>query len=805
MNRCAAAAGETGMIRLAAACLIWFALALAAIAEASLANLEQLQAEWDATARRVETVLGQGWVSTARLEELRNELARQRDEASKLNAAAIAIARPLRDRLDALGPAPADGAIEAPEIARLREELTRQIAQAEVPVKATETALRRAEDLIARIDKKARERFRDELLRLNPSPLSPSAIVRAAEDFATRIDSIVADAVTGVQRGDSRRLPALLLALAGIVILVAVRRRIIAWIENRLAQGLAEEAGRARFAAFFGALALSVSWLVIPGAGMALILLALETSGAAFGSAAPVIDDIGWLALCLVGAVWLAETLFGGNPVMQRHFALRPKAERVARRMTLLLGLVAGLDLLVMRGAMSGWLTLRTLSVLNLALLVIGGIALHRLGTALLRVPEPEPATVTGEEGEEEQAEPDPRIVLGRAIRRVAVGVMHLAAIAAPILAAIGFYALSRQIFYPVLFTTALLGVGIVIVALVSEAVNAATEGRPGRLQLLPVLAGFVLAIVSLPPLALVWGARESDLAETWRMLVEGVSIGEARISPADFLVFLIIFSIGYALTRLIKSLLRVTVLPQTRLDPGGQKAVVSIVGYVGIVVAALVAISAAGLNLSNLAIVAGALSVGIGFGLQTVVSNFVAGLILLIERPIKEGDWIKVGEIEGTVRRISVRSTVIQTFDRAVVTVPNADFMTSSVLNRTHSSNMGRVVIRVGVAYGSDTREVARILQEVAGECSLLLRRPAPKAVFTGFGADSLDFAVYCYLRDVNTTLDASSDIHHRIAERFAAEGIEIPFAQRDVHLRNVAELGEALRGSTGRSTRRG
>jgi small-conductance mechanosensitive channel len=231
-----------------------------------------------------------------------------------------------------------------------------------------------------------------------------------------------------------------------------------------------------------------------------------------------------------------------------------------------------------------------------------------------------------------------------------------------------------------------------------------------------------------------------------------------------------------------------------TRLDLGMRNAIVSGVGYSGWVLAIVIAIATVGLDLSNLALVAGALSVGVGFGLRTVVENFVAGVLLLIERPIKEGDWIVTAGYEGTVKRISVRSTEIETFDRASVILPNAELIAQPVQNWTHKSRMARIILPVGVAYGSDTANVRDILLACAEEHTQVQRYPEPYVIFQQFGESSLDFELRCYVKDTDFVLSCKSDLNFAIDKAFREQGIEIPFPQRDLHVREKTPLRVTL-----------
>jgi small-conductance mechanosensitive channel len=236
-------------------------------------------------------------------------------------------------------------------------------------------------------------------------------------------------------------------------------------------------------------------------------------------------------------------------------------------------------------------------------------------------------------------------------------------------------------------------------------------------------------------------------------------------------------------------------VMERAGVDPGVRDSVRTGVGYVGIALAALLAVSYLGLDFSNLAIVAGALSVGVGFGLQSIVNNFVSGLILLAERPIKAGDWIIVGAQEGIVRKISVRSTEIETFDRANVIVPNSMLITEPVKNWTLHNSTGRMPIPVGVHYDSDPEKVRDILLKAAQDHPQVLSVPEPFVFFEDFADSALNFILFVYLANVNRSFAVRTDLRIAILKSFRENGVEIPYPQSDVHLRDLDWVKDLIR----------
>jgi small-conductance mechanosensitive channel len=352
------------------------------------------------------------------------------------------------------------------------------------------------------------------------------------------------------------------------------------------------------------------------------------------------------------------------------------------------------------------------------------------------------------------------------------------------------------------------LGIGLVLSGLLTDLFDGLDEGRLGwqrrlraRLGLEPGNLFPGLPWVRLLVLLMVWSAFAAWAMLAWGLtaqgrslvlpyITSGFSVGSLQVVPAYLLGGILALALLLNLTRYVKQRVLPRWLRHTRLDQGAREAIASVTGYTGIAVSILIALSVAGFEMQNLAIIAGALSVGIGFGLQNVVNNFVSGLILLFERPIRRGDWIVAGNTEGYVKSINIRSTQIQTFDRADVIVPNSELIAQQVTNWMLADQFGRVVVPVGVSYNSDPDQVRDVLIAVAAQHPLVVTGdpdvPEPRVLFRRFGDSSLDFELRCFIRKVDERLNTVSELNFEIFRAFRREGIEIPFPQRDLHLRS-------------------
>jgi len=271
--------------------------------------------------------------------------------------------------------------------------------------------------------------------------------------------------------------------------------------------------------------------------------------------------------------------------------------------------------------------------------------------------------------------------------------------------------------------------------------------------------------------------------------------VGEVSISLGNVLLFLISVVIAFWAARTIRLILRDEVLTRMALPRGVGNSIASLSYYLVLLLGLGIALSAAGFQTSQLTIVFGALGVGIGFGLQGVVNNFVSGLILMFERPIQPGDVVEISGTSGQVRDIGMRATRIKTFEGADVIVPNGTLLSDKLTNWTLLDRSRRIEVSIGLAYGTEPNRAIAVLDAVARDTPGVVAEPAPTVLFMGFGASTLDFSVRAWTYDFDRWINIRSDLMTRMVDALRQADIEIAFPQRDLHLRSVSdEAGAAL-----------
>lgn len=310
------------------------------------------------------------------------------------------------------------------------------------------------------------------------------------------------------------------------------------------------------------------------------------------------------------------------------------------------------------------------------------------------------------------------------------------------------------------------------------------------------VLIFVVAVLIALAP----WGVQSSDVSGYLYAAFFGFKVGNVTISLSRIAFAVCIFAAAYLVTRTLQRWLDVSFLPRTRLDKGLRNAIVTSVAYIGWILSISFALAYLGLDFEKLAIVAGALSVGIGFGLQSVVNNFVSGLILLWERAIRVGDWISVGSNEGYVRRINVRSTELETFDCAAVVIPNSDLVAGVVKNFVRTDRTGRVDISMGVNAAADPEKARDLFLEIAKAHKQVLETPPPQVNLAEITGSAFNFQLFCYVGDVGTIASVKSDLNFEIYRRFKAENLfAAPAPTLVVSLPQIEKDGIVLKGGDG------
>jgi small-conductance mechanosensitive channel len=324
----------------------------------------------------------------------------------------------------------------------------------------------------------------------------------------------------------------------------------------------------------------------------------------------------------------------------------------------------------------------------------------------------------------------------------------------------------------------------------------------------LTLLAGVLIFCLMMVGFSVIWKVYVSPLEALQGLLSLGFSIGSWRITFGTIIIAAIILYGSFLVSWIVQGVLLEQVFPRRRVQRGVQLALSRLVHYALVLVGFLIALGALGVNFRNITIIGGALGVGIGFGLQGIVNNFVSGLILLFERPIKVGDWVQLGDQWGEIAKIGLRATVVRTFDRSEIVVPNADLVSNQVTNWTLTDRYMRVRLNVGVAYGSDVPLVMQTLREVAMDNPMVVSNPAPQIFFMAFGESSLDFELRIWVHEIENFVEVRSQINQEIDRRFRGSGIVIAFPQRDLHLRSVDEPAASVLshpGSQGSRSREG
>ncbi|PKP67797.1 MAG: DUF3772 domain-containing protein, partial [Alphaproteobacteria bacterium HGW-Alphaproteobacteria-5] len=597
-------------LRLLAALLLVLGLALPLAAQEAAPNFTV----WNRIAARAEESVAAARVSDLTLSQLRAEVVRWRSQFLAAQNTDQARIETLKAQISALGPLPEAGAVEAPEIVRRRAELSDQLAHLQAPGLAAVEAYSRADGIIREIDSILRVRQADALLKLSPTPLNPANWAAAFVAVSGAVQAVGGETIS---RAESPGGLAELKNKAPVIVLYLLVAAMLLWRGRDWIDALARRL--VRLTSLRGrqvvSTLVSLGQIVLPMAGVLLLVAALTATGLFGPRGTALLAELPFAGLTLLAAWWLGGRFFPRGDVEEAPLALL--AERRAE----------GRFLVTMTG-----LLLAAQGIIQASIVPFAGMALA-VGMLRGNVPMVVPPETTDAAAAVIQA---PLIGLaalllfriGQLLRRhvraiqasgpdtsTRARMMHLAgnaslavALAAPALAAVGYVSAANALIWPALLSLGLIALLMVVQGFAADLyVLAMRSDNSARDALVPVLIGFALSLLAIPLLALIWGMRPAELSELWTSFRAGVSLGGARISPTAFLTFGAVFGLGYALTRLLQSALKTTVMPKTRIDKGAQNAITSGLGYVGIFLAALLAITSAGIDLSSLAIVAGA------------------------------------------------------------------------------------------------------------------------------------------------------------------------------------------------------
>jgi potassium-dependent mechanosensitive channel len=759
--------------------------------EALGVDLDATVARWQSELDRIETDLRKPEVGWSRLDSYRDELQRLHAQIAELSTRLQSQLDAVRAQLKVLGPTPAAGESQPPQTELSRTRLKYRLGLLVGGKASSGSAELRVDDLLGKIEDVRRGEFASYLSR----PISGiysyqtwSTVPSYVPETAQRVRNLVNDWWRGAPDRDGVARIGLASALLFLLLCVVGWRgvhKLRGW------HGSGELSFWRRASAAAGVILFRVLPIAVP------VIFAYVT----IATDQPFPYRLSWLFYLAAESIVIVFTM--GALVITVYSPWAPQWRLIAVSDAVAFRICGLVILLAVVYSAAAWLYAVTLLVrapfaLMIAVALPSSLLLAGLVVAILRTP------VGGEDT------PGSSMLLFRAIRSL----VWVIAAAIVVCALTGYLALAHFLSQQ-LVVTGLILVSVYLMLVWIDGLaqcisdDSAALGRwlseRGKLEqgrreqlALPVklLLKLTVLVVAVPLIMLQWGYTRPDIEEWYRQLFFGFHIGDTQVTLGALAASVIVFAVGYAAARLFQGWLDIRVLQPAGLSGGVRHSIRTAVGYLGILIAALAAFSYAGFSLSSLAIVAGAFSIGIGFGLQNIVNNFVSGLILLIERPVRVGDLVVVGGEEGYVRKISVRSTEIETFDHANVLIPNSAFISEKVKNWTLHNRIGRIAISIGTAYECDPGKVKDVLLRVAHDNPDVLGNPGPIVELTGFGGSSINFGLYVFveIHDITRPMKIRTDLSIAIFRAFAETGIGIPFAQADIRIHNIDQLREAM-----------
>jgi len=743
----------------------------AQIQQAPLATPDQLSAQLD---KIKQSLTDKTKLTDEMLTAARTGAQNIQQQADQLTASLSPQADALKAKLDVLGPAPEKGAApEAPEVANQRKQLLKDQTDLKGQITQSKLLSRESQQLLTDIGALRRELFNAQISQRTASPVSIafwSRLAQGAPDDRANFSQLWQALKGAVAQAwqPANRFPFIACLLAAIALLAGGRRL----LEHQLLEVVARymPSGHLRRSAMV--LLITVATTLIYGMAAWLIYLAVNWNG--------VFDtDLDALVQPLVKLMFYVATMagLGRALLMVKHpsWRLPPISNDLAKRLwpfptlmaysALLLGIIERVTNDI------GASLATTMAANALAATLIGGLVCF----ALIQMSRARRALLaTGETP---------------AKRPLWVGLLVLCAFLGMLITllsvltgyiALGFY-MARQMIR-VGFLVAALYMFMHLVndlceSLISPESRAGQRLQdnfgiaPARLeQTATVFSGVgraFLLLLAIPLILAPYGAGPSELVDRGTHIFSGLSVGSLTINPTSIFSALLVLVVGGVIVRLIKRWLSQQLLPKTSLDMGMQMSIVTLLGYVGGILVFVLVLGALNVNVQSIAWVASALSVGIGFGLQAIVQNFISGLILLAERPVKVGDWVSISGVEGDIKRINVRATEIQQGDRSTVIVPNSQLITQNVRNVTLANAQGRVQIRLPMPLSTDASKVRQIIFDILRNHSTTLNTPSPNVTLDSIDAGSMMFVCTAYVSNPREASAVKSDLLFEIIDR--------------------------------------